>query len=229
VPGYSRLAGEFYSLILASAIITILLTPVFLNAVSRLYPKLARLTGGKQRVARGVAPPSVSAPPDAPARVVIAGFGRVGGNIAQGLQNAKIPYLIIDIDPERVSKAKNRGRPRLYGDATNINVLSKADLTRARALVVTYPDPMAIVTTVKVALSINPRLKVLARVHRMREANELKNLGVTELVSPEYEASFRFIKRLLNVMGLEKNERKRILAMVRKDKEITEFNPDQTA
>jgi len=223
------ISGEFYSLILASAIITILLTPVFLNAVSRLYPKLARLTGGKQRVARGVAPPSVSAPPDAPARVVIAGFGRVGGNIAQGLQNAKIPYLIIDIDPERVSKAKNRGRPRLYGDATNINVLSKADLTRARALVVTYPDPMAIVTTVKVALSINPRLKVLARVHRMREANELKNLGVTELVSPEYEASFRFIKRLLNVMGLEKNERKRILAMVRKDKEITEFNPDQTA
>jgi len=223
------ISGEFYSLILASAIITILLTPVFLNLVSRLYPKLARLTGGRQKVAGGVTPPSVSAPPDTPARVVIAGYGRVGGNIAQGLQNAKIPYLIIDIDPERVSKAKNRGRPRLYGDASNINVLSKADLTRARALVVTYPDPMAIVTTVKMALSINPRLKVLARVHRIREANELKELGVTELVSPEYEASFRFIKRLLNVMGLEKNERKRILAMVRKDKEITEFNPDQTA
>ena len=85
---------------------------------------------------------------------------------------------------------------------------------------------MAVVTTVKTALSINPMLKVLVRVHHTREANELKELGVTELVSPEYEASFRFIKRLLNIMGLEKDERKRILARVRKDKEIAEFDPD---
>jgi hypothetical protein len=55
----------------------------------------------------------------------------------------------------------------------------------------------------------------------------LKKLGVTELVSPEYEASFRFIKRLLNIVGLETAERKQILAAVRKDKEITEFNPDR--
>ncbi|MCK4792881.1 MAG: NAD-binding protein, partial [Desulfobacteraceae bacterium] len=122
--------------------------------------------------------------------------------------------------------AKGSGRPRIYGDATNINVLSKADLGRAQALVVTYPDPMAVVTTVKTALSINPRLKVLVRVHRAREANELKKLGVTELVSPEYEASFRFIKRLLNIMGLEKGERRRILSIVRKDEEIAEFDPD---
>jgi CPA2 family monovalent cation:H+ antiporter-2 len=81
---------------------------------------------------------------------------------------------------------------------------------------------------VKTALSINPRLKVLARVHRVREANELKELGVTELISPEYEASFRFIERLLNVMVLEKDERRRILALVRKDKEIARFNPDQS-
>ena len=177
-------------------------------------------------VARAVAPPSVSAPPDRPTRVVIAGYGRVGGNIAQGLQNAKIPYLIIDIDPERVSEAKGSGRPRIYGDATNINVLSKADLGRAQALVVTYPDPMAVVTTVKTALSINPRLKVLVRVHRAREANELKELGVTELVSPEYEASFRFIKRLLNIRGLETSKRRQILAIIRKDKQIAEFDPD---
>jgi hypothetical protein len=65
-------------------------------------------------------------------------------------------------------------------------------------------------------------------VHRAREAAKLKELGVVELVSPEYEASFRFIKRLLNVVELEKGERKRILDRVRKDKEITEFNPDKS-
>ena len=91
---------------------------------------------------------------------------------------------------------------------------------------VTYPDTIAVVTTVKTALSINPELKILVRVHRAREADELKKLGVTELVSPEYEASFRFIKRLLNIMGLEKGKRRQILATVRKDKEIAEYDPD---
>jgi CPA2 family monovalent cation:H+ antiporter-2 len=93
--------------------------------------------------------------------------------------------------------------------------------------VITYPDPMAVITTAKTALGINPRLEILARVHRAREADKLRELGVTELVSPEYEASFRFIKRLLNVMDLDKAERRRILAILRKDKDITEFNPDQ--
>jgi len=219
-------SDQFYSLILASAIITMLLTPVSISLISRLYPKLA-LAGGRRIVTKEVSPPSISMPPEGLDRVVIAGYGRVGENIAQGLQDAGIPYIIIDIDPERVSEAKSNVRPRIYGDATNINVLSKANLGRAKALVVTYPDSMAMITTVKTALSINPRLKVLARVHRARDANKLKELGVTELVSPEYEASFRLIKRLLNVMGLEKDERKRILAIVRKNKEIAEFNPDK--
>ena len=87
---------------------------------------------------------------------------------------------------------------------------------------------MAVVTTAKLALAINPKLNILARVHRRKEADELKKLGVVELVSPEYEASFRFIKRLLSIMDLEKEDRRRILAMIRRDEEIAEFNPDQS-
>ncbi|HEY90322.1 MAG TPA: sodium:proton exchanger [Dehalococcoidia bacterium] len=219
-------SDQFYSLILASAIITMLLTPVSISLACRLFPKLALMAGGRRTDAKKISAPSVSVPTEGLNRVVIAGYGRVGGNIAQGLLDAGIPYLIIDLDPERVSEARGSGRPRIYGDATNRNVLSKADLGRAQALVITYPDPTAVITTVKIALSINPRLEVLARVHRAKEAKELKELGVTELVSPEYEASFRFIKRLLNIAGLEKDRRKRILAIVRRDKQITEFDPD---
>ena len=219
-------SDQFYSLILASAIITMLLTPVTISLIIRLYPKPSLLTGGRRMVAKEASSTSVPMPTERPDRVVIAGYGRVGRNIAQGLQNAGIPHIIIDLDPERVSEAKSSGRPRIYGDATNRNVLSKVDLGRAQALVVTYPDSIAVVTTVKTALSINPELKILVRVHRVREADELKKLGVTELVSPEYEASFRFIKRLLNIMGLEKGKRRQILATVRKDKEIAEYDPD---
>jgi len=221
------ISEQLYSMILAGAIITMLLTPVSISLASWLFRRLASKASGKRLVTKEA--PAASEQTELPSRVVVAGYGRVGQNIAQGLQDAKISYLVIDIDPERVAEAKAIGRPRMYGDATNINVLERAGLDKARALVITYPDPMAVVTTAKTALGINPGLKILARVHRAREADMLKRLGVDELVSPEYEASFRFIKRLLNIIGLEKEERRRILAMVRKDEEIAEFNPDQSA
>ncbi len=220
------ISGHFYSVILASAIITMLLTPVSINLASRLFSKIARTADGKRMVAREALPVSVSR--ETINRVVVAGYGRVGQNIAQGLQDAGIPYLVIDIDPERVSEARSSGRPRIYGDATNFRLLNKAGLDKARALVITYPDPMAVVTTAKVALNINPELKILARVHRAKEANILKGMGITELVSPEYEASFRFIKRLLKITGQSKEDRRRVLALIRKDKEVAEFNPDQS-
>ena len=221
------ISAEFYSLILASAIISMLLTPVSISLASQLSTKLALLSARRTLTARRVSQPSAPSSARAPNRVVVAGYGRVGQNVAQGLQDAGILYTVIDIDPERISEARDSGRPRIYGDATNIHVLSQANLGRARALVITYPDPIAVVTTAKVALSVNPKLVILARVHRLKEAEALKELGITELVSPEYEASFRFIKRLFNIVGLEKADRKRLLALVRKDKEIAEFDPDQ--
>jgi len=221
------ISAEFYSLILASAIISMLLTPVSISLASQLSTKLALLSARRTLATRQVSQPSAPSPAKAPNRVVVAGYGRVGQNVAQGLQDAGIPYTIIDIDPERISEARDSGRPRIYGDATNIHVLSQANLGRAKALVITYPDPIAVVTAAKVALRINPKLVILARVHRLKEAEALKELGITELVSPEYEASFRFIKRLFSIVGLEKGDRKRLLALVRKDEEIAEFNPDE--
>jgi CPA2 family monovalent cation:H+ antiporter-2 len=222
------LSQQLYSLILASAIITMLLTPISVSLTSRLFHRWPWARGSRRMAAGEVSTSPASVPVKVLDRVVIAGYGRVGQNIAQGLQDAGIPYLVIDIDPERVSEARTASRPRMYGDASNVHVLEKAGLDKARALVITYPDPMAVVTTAKIALSINPELKIMARVHRAREADILKGLGITELVSPEYEASYRFIKRLLNISRLDKEERKRILALVRKDEEIAEFNPDQS-
>jgi CPA2 family monovalent cation:H+ antiporter-2 len=221
------ITNQFYSLILSAAIITMLLTPISIGLFSKLYPVLTPKLTKKGIITKKLDTQPPLAQSETPNRIIIAGYGRVGQNIAQGLYDAGIPYLIIDTDPERVSAARTSGRPRIYGDASNIQVLSQTGLDKARALVITYPDPMAVVTTAKLALTLNPKLKILARVHRAKEADELKKLGVYELVSPEYEASYRFIKRLLNIMDLEKEERKRILKVVRSDEEITEFNPDK--
>ena len=207
-------SGQFYSLIISSAIITMLLTPLPISLISRYYPKFSSATGN-WHPAKETPVSDTPAAAEMPNRIVIAGYGAVGQHIALGLQEAKIPFLVIEMDPLLVSAARSQGRPRLYGDATNIHVLEQANLGKAGALVITFPDPMAVITTAKVALQLNPNLKILARVHHNREAQNLKNLGVTELIDPEYEASFRFTKRLFNIVGLDKDTRKHMLAAMR--------------
>jgi len=216
------ISAQSYSLIIASAIITMLLTPLSMSLLSRLYPKLISAPATKY-----ISPLPASESFEALNRVVIAGYGRVGQNIAQGLKDAGIPYIVVDIDPERISDLQCGGITCIYGDASNAHVLSRIDLNKAKVLVVTFPDPLAVVATVKTAREINPKLNIVARVHRTREAELLKSMGVTELISPEYEASLAFLKRTLAASGWKKTDIKQTLPTVQQDQEFVEFSPDE--
>lgn len=219
---------EFYALILASAILTMLLTPLSTGLASGAYPWLSRLLGRTASLSEeneylAGAEDSLDITPE----VILAGYGRTGRNIASGLREAGVPHLVIDIDPERVDDARETGSPRIYGDSSNPNVLAHADLKSAKMLVVTFPDPVAVITTVKEALQINPGLRIVARVHRAHEADMLKELGVTELVNPEYEASMQFLKRVLEMAGEKKADMEKIVSEGQKKGEYIEFEPDE--
>ena len=137
-----------------------------------------------------------------------------------------VPYKVVEIDPEVIHRLRCDGATCIYGDASNIHVLSHAGLKRAMLLVVTLPDPMAMLTTVKAALSIKHNLKIIARVHRAREAKLLKKLGVEELLSPEYQASLEFLRRILSLTGWRKADIDETLPMVACSQENTKFDSD---
>jgi CPA2 family monovalent cation:H+ antiporter-2 len=221
------ISDQIYSLILASAIITMILTPLSMSSVSWVQRKITKVPAGGRVVPEDISALPASEPSQTDNLVVIAGYGRVGQNIAQGLQNANIPYTIIEIDPELIFRLRCDRTACIYGDASNVHVLSQVDLTKAKVLVVTFPDPLAVVATVKTALALNPKLRVVARVHRTREAELLKDLGVTELINPEYEASLEFLERILSLSGWKRTEIKQALSVVEQDEEVAEFSPDE--
>jgi CPA2 family monovalent cation:H+ antiporter-2 len=212
-----------YSLILTSAIITMLLTPLSISLAFRFYARLAHIS--RRKIGASPIPPA-SPSIEIPARVVVAGYGRVGQNIARGLHDADIPYIVLDIDPERISEARHGGIPRIYGDASNPHVLSKAGLNNARILAITFPDPIAVFSAVKAAQTINPNLQIIARVHRVKDANILAEMGVKELVNPEYEASLEFMERILVDSGWRKTAIRQTLPVLERDEEFFEFDPD---
>lgn len=205
---------QFYSLILASAIITMLLTPVSMSLAGRFYRRLdwvppiphighpVPLAKVKQNEAGNAVQPD---------RILLAGYGRIGENMARGLDEAGIKYAVIDIDSERIAAARKLGRECIHGDASNPVVLATAEINKIKVLAVTFPDPVAVVNAAKTALELNPKIKVVARVHREREAHDLRELGEIELISPEYEASVEFVKRTLTSAGWQQKDINKVI------------------
>jgi monovalent cation:H+ antiporter-2, CPA2 family len=216
------ISEQFYSLILSSAIISMMLTPLFMSIVTRIYSK-ASATSKKEIAPREVA----EAASETPERVIIAGYGRIGKNVVQGVHDADLPYTVIEIDPNLIGQLRKSGRPRIHGDASNVHVLERAGLKKARTLVLTFPDSLGVINAVKVALEINPNLHIVARVHTARQAQILKEMGITELINPEYEASLEFLERTLAESGWTRTRIKRTLPVVQQDEEFIEFDPDE--
>jgi CPA2 family monovalent cation:H+ antiporter-2 len=218
------ISDYFYSIVIASSVITMLLTPLLMALVSTAYSRLAK-GSAERKLVRIESLDHDEAEFHRPvSKVVLCGYGRVGRNIAKSLYSLSIPYLVIEMDPELVSELHKRGESCIYGDASNAHVLSLARLDKAKVLIVTYPDPLSIVTTVKNALNINAKIKIVARVHRKSESKILEKLGVSDLISPEYEASFEFLHRTLSHMGWGKGDIQKTLGRFRQNEENPKFS-----
>lgn len=214
------MAEDLYSMIIASAIITMLLSPLAMTLTSAFFAR-----GGALQT-DPVAEKKLSVSDCAVNGVVVCGYGRIGQSVEKGLKEANIPYLVVDIDPERIREAQAAGNPCVYGDASNVHVLSSLNLKQAKALVVTFPDPMSTITTLKMAREINPDLHMIVRAHRGKDAKALRDLGVVELVSPEFEASFRFLKSIFAAFNIQKHDRELLLDKLREGVKDTPFSGD---
>lgn len=188
-----------YTLIIASSIITILIMPSSFNLASWAYKKFGKQPMIIDKIR------SISIGPDTTLTnpVIVAGYGRIGQNVVHGLRNAKIPFSVVEIDPEHIPALRDNEIEHIYGDCSQTNILCQAGLATAKTIVITFPDPMAVESTVRNALSLNPNINIVARVHRAYDAAVLKELGVKDLISPEYEASVEFLKRTLYRYGVD--------------------------
>jgi CPA2 family monovalent cation:H+ antiporter-2 len=200
------LSQRLYSLTVASAVITMLLTPFVMGLNSWLYGKLSQQGWFARWLASGSDLIWRTDRPELSRHAVICGFGDVGSRIAAVLDMKNFPYLVIDLDPNVITGLRSRRIPCLYGDASSPEILAHASLDKARVLLCTIPDYVAEELTVRNARKINPKLDIVARVHRDRDVAVLKSAGVTELVLPFFEASLEMLRHALHRFGMEGTE-----------------------
>lgn len=202
---------DTYSLMLSAALVSILITPPAFGLIQPLY-------GLQRRIFRS-APLQTFDLPEQGLRdhVVIAGAGRVGQFVATMLHRLHVPVLAIELNQQNVDTCKQQGIPVIYGDASHPVVLKAAAVDRAHLALITTPT---IKTTQMVAQQIrtlNPDLHIVARAEALEQLEILHDIGVYEVVQPEFEAGLEIARQALLHLDIPAPEVQRYTDGVRRD------------
>jgi CPA2 family monovalent cation:H+ antiporter-2 len=134
--------------------------------------------------------------------VLICGFGRCGQNLARVLESQNIPYMALDLDPERVRQAAAAGHSVAYGDSARLQALTAAGLARASAVVVTYLDEPAVFKVLGITQSHAPQVPVIVRTQDDHNLDKLRAAGATEVVPEAIEGSLMLASHALALVGV---------------------------
>ncbi len=189
--GTESISREFYNLILTAAVLTMVLTPIVSAQTGRLYAL-------KKRWFRHEPLESINFPEETlHDHVVIAGGGRVGFQVALALDRLGTSFVIVELDQNRVEEARAAGYPVVYGDGSHEVVQEALAMDNASLLVVTTPGIVVAQAIIRNARKVNCRVRVVARLADPAFLDIFKELGVSDLVYPEFEAGLEITRQAL--------------------------------
>jgi monovalent cation:H+ antiporter-2, CPA2 family len=132
--------------------------------------------------------------------VILCGFGRVGQNVARVLESQGFEYIALDLDPARIRAARQAGDPVLFGDSADEEMLVKAGVEHASAVVISFSDPNTSLGILHSVRRLRPQLPVLVRTADDARIRELQAAGATDVVPETFEASLMLVSHVLMLL-----------------------------
>jgi monovalent cation:H+ antiporter-2, CPA2 family len=185
--------------VLASMVLSMLITPFLFMYSNRIVNRLSANDWMMQSVAlTTIAKKSIAAE----RHVIICGYGRSGQNLAQLLAPEGIPYMALDLDPDRVRQAAAAGQSVVFGDAARLQSLMAAGLARAAAVVVSYHDTPSALKILRLVQEHAPKVPVVVRTVDEQDIDRLRAAGAAEVVPEAIEGSLMLAGHALALVGV---------------------------
>ena len=192
-------APEWMSPVLASMVLSMLATPFLIMHSNRIVNRLSASDWLMQSVAlTTIAKKAIATE----RHVIICGYGRSGQNLARLLQPEGIPYMALDLDPDRVRQAAAAGQSVVFGDAARLPSLMAAGLGRAAAVVVSYHDTASALKILGLVQAHAPKVPVIVRTIDDSDIEKLRAAGATEVVPEAIEGSLMLAGHALALVGV---------------------------
>ena len=131
--------------------------------------------------------------------IIVCGVGSTGRHVLKELAEYNIQTVLIDIDPEAVALHREMFPHAMCitGDATDDDVLAKANIASARGIVAAMANDKENLYLTISAREANPTVRIVARGSDLRVLEKLRKAGADTVVSPNYIGGLRMVSELL--------------------------------
>ncbi len=188
----AAITQDMYALLLATALMTMFLTPLIAGLARPLYAWYS------QRQSAGGLPVMEHGDlEDIHEHIIIAGYGRVGRYAADILRRLDLPFVVLELDQHVLEQAHRDSIPIVYGDASSAVVLEAAGVHSARLMLVTTPAALDTDLIIERVRQLNPELHIVVRAATLSQLNQLQERGIYEVVQPEFEAGVEMVRQTL--------------------------------
>lgn len=116
--------------------------------------------------------------------VIICGYGRVGSQVASDLRSNGIEYVILEKDEHLISH-QDDDTSFLYGDSTDDEILKRASIGTAKAIITCLPKDADNLYVVLSARQFNSEVLIVSRASAPSSVSKLKFAGADNVIMPD--------------------------------------------
>lgn len=115
---------------------------------------------------------------------ILCGYGRAGRQVAIEFAEERIPFIVVDPQPDAIQEAKQLGYLTFQGDATLDQTLLDVKIRDARCIVAAMPSDSDNLYTVLSAKALQPDLRTIARANSEEAVVKMQRAGADAVISP---------------------------------------------
>ncbi|MDO8885397.1 potassium channel protein [Candidatus Oleimmundimicrobium sp.] len=115
---------------------------------------------------------------------IVCGYGRVGSQVVKEFKKTKIPFVVVENNPEAIFELDEENLLFVEGDATNDKVLELAGIAKAKGLIAAVDTDADNVFVSLSARALNPNIFIVARANFEESEEKLKKAGANRVISP---------------------------------------------
>ena len=194
------ISDELFQLLVPVNILAMIIVPIFWGRSEKLIRNIfpADWLSDAQRITKNMA--STQHLQD---HIIICGFGRTGQAIAGVLRTVGAQSFVVLEEDHVILNAVGNAEQVIYGSSDRSESLLAAGILRAKALIVTYVEPVGATLSIQNARKINPKLYIIAKALTVRQAKMFSDAGADEVLVEAHESGFSLAEKTLRRLGNE--------------------------
>jgi len=198
-----HLTNEILSLVTIIGLITIAGSTYMIIYANKIYPYLSRYLEIFERKGKKVDEHRYHK--DGIYDIVLFGYNRIGYDILESFKKIKKKFLVIDFDPETITKLAKEGFDCRYGDADDSELLNELNFSKTKMVVSTIPNFDTNLLLINKIKEYNKKVIITVISHQIDEAMELYDAGATYVLMPHFLGGHH-ISAMIEEHGLSFNK-----------------------